>query len=547
MSAGVRRSAQETADSVYHNGKIYTVDRGFSVASALAIRNDRFIFVGSAEHAQQYIGHRTAVVDLQGATVIPGLINSHLHLLAIGLSLTGVDAFHKSKQDILRDVADAYKRRGAGEWIQGRGWSQVIWDPPAFPTTADLDAVVPDVPVVLYRVCGHAAWLNSKALAIAGITRNTPDPAGGEIIRDDNGQPTGVLIDTAIDLVWKHVPEPGDEEITEAILSAQEHLLSFGVTAARDADLGPNLRTIDHMKALYVSGHLKIRIYQMCSPDEAAGHFYGVPEADRIGLFDNRYTIRSVKLMADGSLGGGSAWLLEEYHDRPGHVGNPRYADDEIYSMVKEARSAGFQVNTHAIGDAAVRQVLDAYEKVLQEMPDVDHRYCIEHAEVVALEDIPRFAALGVLPSMQTVFATSDWNMVEARLGPTSQRIKGVNAFRKFIDSGSIIPNGTDSPVELVNPYHSLYAAVTRVDRDGRPPAGWHPEECMTREEALRSHTIWAAYAQFDEGIKGSIEAGKLADFVVIDRDYMTCRPQDIKDIKALRTVLGGQILYIRG
>ncbi len=544
MPKGVKRSEKGIADSVYRNGKIYTVDGDFSVASALAIKGDKFIFVGSDEDAQKHTGEETIVNDLQGKTVIPGLINSHLHFLGIGLSLIQLDAFLKPKQDILNDVADAYKSREAGEWIRGRGWTQVKWDPAVFPTKEDLDAVAPDIPVVLYRVCGHAAWVNSKALEIAGIIRNTPDPAGGEIMRDDNGDPAGVLIGTAMDLVSRYTPDPTEEQKIEALLAAQEHLLSFGLTGARDA--GGDLETINHMKALYGSGDLKIRIYQMCSPGEAAECFYEVPEDERIGLFDNRYTIRSVKLMADGSLGGGSAWLLEEYSDRPGHVGNPRYTDEEIYDLVKKARRAGFQANTHAIGDAATRQVLDAYEKVLKEMPDPDHRYCIEHAEVVALEDIPRFAQLGVLPSMQTVFATSDWSLVEARLGRGSERIKGVNAFRRFIESGSIIPNGTDSPVELVNPYHSLYAGVTRVDRDGRPPGGWYPEECMTREEALRSHTIWAAYAQFEEDVKGSIEIGKLADFVVIDRDYMTCPVEEIKDIEALRTVLGGETLYIR-
>ena len=545
MPKSVKGFEKGIADSVYRNGKIYTVDGDFAVASALAIRGDKFIFVGSDEDAQRHTGEKTIVNDLQRKTVIPGLVNSHLHFPGIGLSLIQLDAFLKPKQDILNDVADAYRKRGAGEWIRGRGWTQTKWDPAVFPAKEDLDAVAPDIPVVLYRVCGHAAWVNSKALEIAGITGNTPDPAGGEIIRDDNGDPTGVLIDTATDLVSRYCPDPAEKEKIEALLAAQEHLLSFGLTGARDA--GGDLETINQMKALYGSGDLKIRIYQMCSPGEAAEYFYEVPEDERIGLFDNRYTIRSVKLMADGSLGGGSAWLLEEYNDRPGHVGNPRYTDKEIYDLVKKAREAGFQVNTHAIGDAATRQVLDAYEKVLKEMPDPDHRYCVEHAEVVALEDIPRFAQLGVLPSMQTVFATSDWTLVEARLGPGSERIRGVNAFRKFIESGSIIPNGTDSPVELVNPYHSLYAGVTRVDRDGRPPGGWYPEECMTRQEALRSHTIWAAYAQFEEHEKGSIEIGKLADFVVIDRDYMTCPVEEIKDIKALRTVLGGETLYVRG
>ncbi len=539
-------SEEVIADSVFRNGRVYTVDADFSVASALAIRGDRFVCVGSDENVGRHIGGRTEVVDLQGRTVLPGLINSHLHFLGIGLSLMQLDASFKPKQDILNDVADASRGCMPGEWVKGWGWSQVRWDPAVFPTRQELDSVSPDVPVILYRVCGHAAWVNSRALDLAGVTADTPDPPGGEIIREGRGIPTGVLIDTAMNLVSRLVPDPAEREKVEALLEAQRHLLSFGTTGARDADAGCTLEAVERMKKLYGSGDLKLRIYQMCSPGETTEHFYRVPGQERIGLFDNRYSIRSVKLMGDGSLGGGSAWLLSDYSDRPGHHGNPRYADDELYGLVKEARRAGFQVNTHAIGDAAVRQALDAYERVLSEMPDPDHRYCIEHAEVVAKEDIPRFARLGVVPSVQAIFTSSDWSMAESRLGKGSERLGGVNAFRRFIESGSILPNGTDSPVEPVNPYHSLYAAVTRSDLAGQPPGGWHPDERMTREEALRSHTIWAAYAQFEEDSTGSIEAGKLADLVVIDRDYMNCPEDEIKDIQALRTVLGGETLYVR-
>ena len=542
----MKHPEEAVADSVYHNGRIYTVDEAFSLASALAVRGDRFIFVGSDEDARTHIGERTEVVDLQGTTVLPGLINSHLHLLGVGFSLVNLNAFLKPKQRILDDVADAYKRGVAGTWIRGWGWSQEKWDPTVFPTRDELDTVAPDIPVIILRVCGHAAWVNSRALEIAGISTDTPDPPGGEIVRDGNGRPAGVLVDTAMNLVTGHMPGPTGEEKTAALLAAQEHLLSFGITAARDADHGCTVETIEHMKALYASGDMRIRIYQMCSPGETVEHFRRVPEEARTGLFGDRYSIRSVKLMGDGSLGSGSAWLLEEYSDRPGHRGNPRYSDDEIYRLVREARKAGFQVNTHAIGDAAVRQALDAYERVLEEMPDPDHRCCIEHAEVVALEDIPRFAELGVLPSVQAIFTASDWSMAESRLGKGSERIKGVNAFRRFLDAGSILPNGTDSPVEPVNPYHSMYAAVMRMDLEGRPPGGWHPEECLTREEALRSHTIWAAHARFGEACTGSIEAGKLADFVVVDRDYMNCPADEIRDMQALRTVLGGETLYIR-
>ncbi len=540
-------SAEEViADSVYRNGRVYTVDGGFSVASALAIRGGRFICVGSDEDVGKHIGGRTEVVNLQGKTVLPGLINSHLHFLGVGLSLIHLDASLKAKQEILKGVADAYGRCMPGEWVKGWGWSQVLWEPDVFPTRQDLDSVAPDVPVILYRVCGHAAWVNSRVLELAGVSEDTADPPGGEVVRDVKGAPTGVLIDTAMNLVSRLVPDPTEKDKVQALLAAQEHLLSFGTTCARDADACCTLETVERMMKLYGSGDLKLRMYQMCSPGETTEHFFRVPRHGRIGLFDDRYSIRSVKLMGDGSLGGGSAWLLDDYSDRPGHRGNPRYSDDELYGLVKEARGAGFQVNTHAIGDAAVRQALDAYERVLTEMPDPDHRYCIEHAEVVAMEDITRFARLGVLPSVQSIFTSSDWSMAESRLGKESERLGGVNAFRRFIEFGSILPNGTDSPVEPVNLFHSLYAAVTRTDLTGRPPGGWQPDQCLSRQEALKSHTVWAAYARFEEDRLGSIEAGKLADLVVIDRDYMNCPEDEIKDIQALRTVIGGETLYIR-
>jgi hypothetical protein len=539
---------QIEADTVYLNGNIYTVDEDFTVASAAAIKDGRFVFVGSDQDANDYIGEATKVININGKTVLPGLIDSHLHYSGVGTRLLQIDTFWKPKQEILDAIAKAYKTAKPGEWIRGRGWNQEVWDPAVFPTKEDLDAVAPDIPVVITRTCGHATWVNSKALEIGGITKDTPDPVGGEILRDEQGEPTGILTDQAQPLISNHIPDFSEREYLEAMKLAQEELLSFGITSAHDA--GSNEAAIGHMKQLYETGDLKVRLYVMARVEgrptpaeliEGLREFYEI--GPRIGLYDNRLTIRSIKLSLDGSLGARSAWMLEEYSDRPGHMGNGKLSDEELYAIVKEAREAGFQVNSHCIGDACNHQALDIYEKVLEEMPDPNNRYRIEHSQIVALEDIPRFAQLGVLPSMQAVHATSDKNMAEDRVGP--ERIKGSYAWRKFIDSGSIIPNGTDAPVELVNPYHGLYASVTRMDRDGEPEGGWYAEECMTREEALRSYTIWGAYGAFEEDIKGSIEVGKLADFVVIDRDYMKCPAEEIKDINALRTVLGGETVYI--
>jgi predicted amidohydrolase YtcJ len=454
-----------------------------------------------------------------------------------------LDAFWKPKQEILDAVAAVYGRAKPGEWIQGWGWNQEVWTPPVFPTKEDLDRVAPDIPVFLERTDGHAAWVNSKALAIAGITRDTPTPQGGEIIKDAKGEPTGILVDTAEGLVSKRIPPLTKDKILEAIQLAEEEMVSNGLTGGQDA--GCDLGFITLLRGLYESKKLSVRLYERL---RVPGDNTTLGEelyagGKQIGLYNHRLTVRGIKIYLDGALGSRGAWMLEPYTDRTdGFRGNVRMTEERFYALVKRARQAGFQVSTHAIGDAANRLALDVYERILREMPDADHRYRIEHAQVVALEDIPRFAKLRVLPSMQTVHATSDKNMAEKRVGP--ERIRGAYAWRKFLNTGVVIPNGTDAPVELINPFHGLFAAVTRQGRDGQPPGGWYPGEKMTREEALRSYTIWAAYAAFEEKLKGSIEAGKLADFIVIDRDYMTCGESEIKDIRTLLTVIGGRIVY---
>jgi hypothetical protein len=412
-----------------------------------------------------------------------------------------------------------------------------------FPAKEDLDKVSPDIPVYLGRTDGHAAWVNTKALEIAGITRDTPNPAGGEIIKDAKGEPTGILVDTARGLVTSKIAPLSREKMIEGLQLAQEELLSNGLTGGQDA--GCDLAMIDTLKNLYESGKLYVRLYaRLRIPDGSTSlHEEFYTKGKQVGLYGHRLTVRGIKISVDGALGSRGALMLAPYSDRKdGWLGNQRVTEERLYAQVKKAREAGFQVSTHAIGDAGNREVLNAYEKVLKEMPDPDHRYRIEHAQVVALEDIPRFAKLGVIPSMQTVHATSDKNMAENRVGP--ERIKGAYAWRKFLNTGVVIPNGTDAPVELINPFHGLFAAVTRQSRDGQPPGGWYPEEKMTREEALKSYTIWAAYAAFEEKFKGSIQSGKLADFVVIDRDYMNCGESEIKDIRALQTVVGGKLVY---
>jgi len=532
----------EKADVVYMNGNVYTVDEKNPRVSAMAIKDGRFIYVGSDAGAKKYFGDKTSVVDLKARTVLPGLIDSHIHFSLIGELKMKLNVYWKPKEEILELVTRAYQKAGKGEWIDGFGWNQEVWDPPVFPAKQELDKVAPNLPVYLERTDGHAAWVNSKALKIAGITNTTLNPEGGEILKNSKGEPTGILTDTATNLVSRHIPPLGRQKMFQAFELAQEELLSNGITSGQDA--GCNLDTVALMKNLYESGKLYLRLYvRLLIPEDSTNPGDEVyTKRKQVGLYENRLTIRGIKIFADGALGSRGAFMLQPYSDRLGYAGNQIVTDERLYALVKKAREAGFQVSVHAIGDAANRMVLDVYERVFKEKPDQNHRFRIEHAQVVAPEDIPRFPRLSVIPSMQTVHVISDMNMAEKRIGP--DRIKGAYAWRKFLDSGSIIADGTDAPVEPINPFLGLYAAVTRKDLKGLPEAGWHPEECMTREEALKSYTIWGAYAAFEEKLKGSIQSGKLGDFVVIDKDYFTCTESEIKDIRVLQTVLGGKVVY---
>lgn len=533
----------EIADSVYMNGNIYTMDEDQAKATAIAVKGQKIVYVGTDTGAKEYIGKNTKTINLKGKTVLPGLIEGHMHFPSLGENLLIIDAFWKPKAEILAAVKAEAAKVKPGEWITGFGWNNTIWDDKSYPTKEDLDKVAPNNPVIMERTDGHMIWCNSLALSQGGITKDTPNPQGGEVLKDASGNPTGCLTDTAADPVWAKVPALSDEREKDAILKAQSQLFSYGFTSILDA--GSPIKIIDMFKSMYQNEKLKIRLYSLI---EGAG---GDAETTYIAnnkpvkeLFDSRLSINGVKFYADGSLGARSAAMLADYSDRPGHKGNYKYTDQQMYDAMKNSYTQGYQICTHAIGDGGVNQTINTYEKLMKENPRTDARLRIEHFQVATLDDIKRIAALDIIPAMQPTHATSDKTMAEDRVG--KDRILGAYAWRKVIDSGSIIVGGSDAPVEMVNPYHGLYAGVTRQSRDGQPPGGWYPAEAMTREEVLKTFTIWAAYGLFEENIKGSLEAGKLADFVVIDRDYFKCPANEIKDIQALTTVLGGEVVYQR-
>jgi len=453
------------------------------------------------------------------------------------VDLGGTRSYAAVIQRVVARVRDA----AAGEWIVGRGWDQNAWPDTRFPTEEALSRAVPDHPVVLQRVDGHALLANARALQAAGITAATPDPAGGRIVRNPDGSPTGVLVDNAKELLERVVPPPSRDEVRARALAAVAELNRWGVTGVHDAGVEAN--EIGVYEELARAGRFTLRDYVMVAGDsiDVAWAFRRGPQQ---ALDDGRLWIRAVKLYADGAMGSRGAALLEDYSDDPGNRGLLVTDTNQIRRIAIEALRRGFQVCTHAIGDRGNRLTLDAYEAALDTVPVADHRFRIEHAQTLSPADIPRFARLGVIPSMQTSHQTSDMYWIANRLGPT--RVLGAYAWRSLLATGVVIPNGTDAPVERVNPMIRFHSAVTRQDADGWPAGGWLPAQRMTREEALASLTIWPAYAAFMEGVSGSITPGKYADLTVLDRDIMTVAPETLLETQVVMTILGGQIVYQR-
>ena len=534
------------ADLVFKNGNIYTVNDTRPKAEAVAIKGDRIIFVGSNGEAQKYVDRNTRVIDLGGRTMVPGMTDAHHHLSGVGfremtLNLEGVN----NLEDFLAKVKERVVQKKPGEWVTGRGWIETFWTPPVFPTRWDLDKIAPNNPVFLDRADGHGAVANSAALKLAGIDKNSPNPFGGEISRDkQSGEPNGMLLDAAQDLVQRHIPGTTAAEAERAIILGVNRDVKLGWTQVQDP--GGSYAEVALMEKLYGEGKIKLRIYKALSaPGREADRL--LSEGPIVGKYGNRLTVRALKLYADGSLGSRSAALLQPYSDKPDTSGFLTIKEEELQPVLQEALRKGIQIETHAIGDRGNRFILDQYQKAMSAVPKAEWkikapRWRVEHSQIVNPVDIPRFARLGVIPSMQPSHAIGDLHFAPSRLGIT--RLAGAYAWQSFIKSGSIVPGGSDAPVERGEPMIEFYAAVARKDMKGFSGEGWHPEEAVTREQALKMLTAWPAYAAFEETLRGSMDVGKLADFTVFSADIMKIPEAEILKTRCVMTVIGGEIVY---
>ncbi len=545
FAAATLVGAQAAEPVLIHNARGLTLDAHGHVQRFEALLTDaegRVKAIGKLAQLQaQAQGARR--IDAQGRVLMPGLIDAHGHMLDLGLTRQRLEL--RETPDLAAALA-AVKAYAAAHpdaaWLLGNGWNQAIWKLGRFPTAAELDSAESARPVWLSRVDGHAGWANHRALAIAGITRDTPDPAGGRIERDANGEPTGVLVDAAQDLVDKHVPASSAAETRAALEAAQDELLSLGLTGIADAGIDEGVDR--ELRAMARSGRLKLRVDAMARASDtgliATLRMSGPVQPMAEGL----YSLRAVKVFADGALGSRGAALLAPYSDAPQTRGLLFHTDAEMQALIRPLVAQGFQINVHAIGDAANRQVLDAFDAMKREFGEksVRLRHRIEHAQVIALADIPRFAALGVIASVQPTHATSDMNMAESRIGP--QRIQGAYAWQRLLKSGARLACGSDFPVEEPTPWAGLYAAVTRQDASGQPPGGWYGAQALTRVQALACFTTGATYAAHREDELGSLTPGHRADFLLVDQDPLQASPQALLKTRVLQTWVGGRLAY---
>lgn len=526
------------ADIVFTNGNVYTLDLETPMVEAVAVHAGRIVGTGSSRDLlKQYDAKQ--VIDLAGKTMVPGFIDAHAHMNGLGefmqsIVLVGVT----SPEEVAALVRERTKKLSPGAWIYGRGWDQNLWPTKQFPTKTLLDVVAPYNPVILGRIDGHAIWVNAKAMQIARVTRETKDPEGGKVVRDIGGSPTGIFIDHAKSLIENFFPPQSPEEIERSLLLAARQCVKMGLTEVHDMGDSAEIEIYKHLSD---RNDLPIRVYAAIGT-ENEGWRELLEKGPIIGYSDDMFTVRAVKFYMDGALGSRGAALFDEYTDDPGNRGITRIAEDSLETAVRAAMRRGFQPCVHAIGDRANHIVLGVYERVLKSLPKGDYRMRIEHAQVISPNDIPRFKQLGVLPSMQPIHATSDMYWAEARLGP--ERVRGAYAWRSLLETSTIILGGSDFPNDNMNPLWGFYAAISRSDPTGYPAEGWYGKEKMTRDEALKAFTLWAAYGAFQDAMKGSIEIGKYADLTILSKDIMTSPPKDILTTEIEMTIVNGKIVY---
>jgi predicted amidohydrolase YtcJ len=525
------------AATLVNNVKGYTLDNSGKLTTFNNLVIDHGKVVAANVDVNDYSIDKT--IDGEGKVMLPGLIDAHGHLLGLGANLLEVDLREStSVQNAAKMVADYAFAKPAQAWITGRGWNQELWSDRAFPTAQDLDKVVADRPVALARVDSHATWVNSKAMELAGITKDTKSPAGGEIIKDANGNPTGVFIDNASLLIEAHLPKASNAVYEQQLQAAGEHLLSNGITSMHDAGIGRDVYDFYLKEA--VEGDLPVRVYAMVSAtDPELSTMLG---NGNIRDANDFLYIRSVKAYGDGALGSRGAALLEPYSDAPHQHGLLLTQPEDMTQLFTTVLGAGFQLNYHAIGDKANHVALNEFETTFKTLGGAELRNRIEHAQVIAPDDLARFAELKVLPSMQPTHATSDKNMAEDRIG--KDRMKGAYAWKTLLDSGIALPLGSDFPVELANPFYGLHAAVTRQDRNNQPVKGWYAHEALTIEQAFKGFTLDAAYAGHMEDTLGSLTKGKWADFILVDQDIFTIKPEDIWKTKVHATYVAGEQVF---
>ncbi|MFO7799907.1 amidohydrolase [Rhodohalobacter sp.] len=528
---------------IMHNINGYTIagdNLELVTFDAIAVQDGKVVAKGPLTDLQQDMKGFN-LIDGEGKTLIPGLIDAHTHVMGLGYQQLDVDVQGVDTLEETLEIIGQYAEDNPDlEWIQGRGWNQVLWEENEFPTAEDLDRVVPDRPVYLSRVDGHAAWTNSRAMEIAGISRDTPDVQGGVVVRDEFGDATGIFVDATMNYIREHIPSRTEDENNQAFELALQEMAKHGLTSVHDARV--DVDTWEMYKDFADEEKLITRIYAMVGG--TGDTFDQLAQNGPIESYaDDMLALRSVKISSDGALGSRGAAMLDHYHDDPGNAGLLFYNQEELNEMVFKGASNGFQMNIHAIGDAANRQVLNAFQNAKEELGDQSHlRHRVEHAQIVHPDDIPRFVELDIVASMQPTHATSDMNMAEDRVG--SERMEGAYAWQTFLDQGTVIAGGSDFPVEDVNPFYGLYSSITRQDHGGMPPGGWYSEHRLSREETLRIFTRDAAYAAHQEEVLGTLETGKWADFILIDRDIFEVDASEIWQTEVLETWVAGEKVY---